>query len=1672
MQTFNIELGKRIKSGKLDDAENIVFWTWVNANTIGIVTDTAAYHWSSDGEAAPVKMFDRHESLAGAQIISYGASADGKWLFTAGMRPGGAPGAPPTSCMQLYSVERRAPQALVASAGCFTTTRLPDRADPAMLFVFVEHKPDAPKPKLQVIEVGRDPAAVGAPFRIAPVELPTPADAAGDFVVSVRVNKKNDIVYVFTKLGYVYLFDLHSGGVIFRHRISEAPVFATAVHEDSGGVLAVSVKAGQVFHVTLNEATAVPYIMSTLHNQRLALGLASRLGLPGAEEVYAGEFDRLLTAGDVDGAARLAASSPALRTRETILRFQALPGGAAMKYFTAVMARGALNKVESIELARPALAQGRGALLDKWLKEDKLDCSVELGEMVAPYDPRIALAIYMKAGTAHEHVINCLVLTGEFDKIVPYATEKGYTPNYMMLLQNLVHVNPKVAQDFARDLVKHAGGPLVAIDAAVDIFMHYGRLQECTTFLLSVLDEDKREEGYLQTRLLEMNLLGGAPQVVDAILGSGMFHHFDKKHVAQLCERAQLFTRALELFEDLPDIKRCVMLLAHDVRQHDFLVKFFGSMTPDKGLACLNELMTNRANEALVAKIATQYSEQMTPAALIRIFETAKSFTGLYYYLGAIVNTSDNPEVHYKYIVAATELKQFKEVERVCRDSTVYDAELVKRYLIDAKLADPRPLIHVCDRHGYIDELTTYLFTSKLPRFIEVYVQKVSPKACARVVGRLLDLEAEEAFIQALIVPVPTGPIPPPMEGAPAPNICRVEELVDEVEKRNRLRLLQPWLEQKIGEGNTEAATHNALGKIYVMTNNSPQEFLRNNRFYDSRVLGRFCEKLDPYLAFLAYRRAAGACDDLLLEVTDKSSLFKDQARYLVERRDPALWARVLVLENPHRQEVVDEVIGTALPETKNAEDVSVTVKAFIDADLPQQLIGLLEKLVLSGGEFATNKNLQNLLILTAIRCTHAEGADPNRAMDYILRLDNYDGLDIAEIALKDEFQLYEEAFAIYKKFDQPERAAHVLIDRIGNLERAHEFADRINNKAVWTMLAVAQLRADAVKDAVDSYIKAEDSSNYREVITTANRAGAWDDLVRFLDFARVGVRERVIDTELTYAYARAGRLADLEVFLTTSNVADLQEVGDRCVAEGAWQAARILFAASGNNSQLATCLLALELYREAVDAAKKANSIRTWKEVNAACVRAGEFKLAEIAGLPIIEHADHLEELIHHYESLGHWEQLVALIEKRAHEPNPHKGILTELGVLYCKYVPDRLMDHVRRYAKEVNVSKLLRACAQGRHWPAATFIFVANEDFDSAIRCMIDHSPTAFALDTFLDAIPRVRNSELFYQAVQFFYDEEPLNLVRLLRALAAKIDHARVVHLLRKTAEGIRLALPYLMDVQSNNIVTVNEAINDTLIEEEDYAGLRRSIEEHTNFDQLELAARLEKHELLEFRRIAAFLFKRNRKFDRSIDLSKADGMFKDAIDTAAASADRKVAEELLRWFVDEKHDAAAFAATLFTCYSLIRPDLALELAWRNHIIDFVMPFVIQYVRDVDHRIHDLEKRIQPSDAHTAEQEALAAAGLVPTGALPGGVLALTNFAANPTAAVGGGFGPGGYPGAGFPGAVPGGFPGAGFPGAVPGGFPGAGFPGAPGGFPGAAGLSPDIYTMSGAGTPGRL
>ena len=74
-------------------------------------------------------------------------------------------------------------------------------------------------------------------------------------------------------------------------------------------------------------------------------------------------------------------------------------------------------------------------------------------------------------------------------------------------------------------------------------------------------------------------------------------------------------------------------------------------------------------------------------------------------------------------------------------------------------------------------------------------------------------------------------------------------------------------------------------------------------------------------------------------------------------------------------------------------------------------------------------------------------------------------------------------------------------------------------------------------------------------------------------------------------------------------------------------------------------------------------------------------------------------------------------------------------------------------------------------------------------------------------------------------------------------------------------------------------------------------------------------IEKHELLEMRRVAAYIYKKAGRWKQSIALSKKDNLYKDAMETASQSGDRELAEELLVYFIDQVPNSISMAYNSF-------------------------------------------------------------------------------------------------------------------------------------------------------------
>lgn len=204
----------------------------------------------------------------------------------------------------------------------------------------------------------------------------------------------------------------------------------------------------------------------------------------------------------------------------------------------------------------------------------------------------------------------------------------------------------------------------------VDVFMSQNMIQQATSFLLDALKDNKPEQGQLQTRLLEMNLVN-APQVADAILGNEMFTHYDRPRIANLCEKAGLLQRVRFLLHTPPwfvadilywhvrrrwsittillTLSESLSILIYSPLMYDFvsflprrnftliltasiqwLVNYFVKLTVEQTLECFNEMLkvNIRQNLQIVVQSATKYSDLIGPTRLIEMFESYKTFEG------------------------------------------------------------------------------------------------------------------------------------------------------------------------------------------------------------------------------------------------------------------------------------------------------------------------------------------------------------------------------------------------------------------------------------------------------------------------------------------------------------------------------------------------------------------------------------------------------------------------------------------------------------------------------------------------------------------------------------------------------------------------------------------------------------------------------------------------------------------------------------------------------------------------------------------------------------------------------------------------------------------------------------------------------------------------------------
>ena len=84
---------------------------------------------------------------------------------------------------------------------------------------------------------------------------------------SFQVSAKYGLIYVITKLGLLFVYDLETATAVYRNRISPDPIFLACDAPAVGGFYAVN-RRGQVLLATVNEQTMVPFVSGQVREGR------------------------------------------------------------------------------------------------------------------------------------------------------------------------------------------------------------------------------------------------------------------------------------------------------------------------------------------------------------------------------------------------------------------------------------------------------------------------------------------------------------------------------------------------------------------------------------------------------------------------------------------------------------------------------------------------------------------------------------------------------------------------------------------------------------------------------------------------------------------------------------------------------------------------------------------------------------------------------------------------------------------------------------------------------------------------------------------------------------------------------------------------------------------------------------------------------------------------------------------------------------------------------------------------------------------------------------------------------------------------------------------------------------------------------------------------------------
>ena len=109
------------------------------------------------------------------------------------------------------------------------------------------------------MEIGQ-PAPGAAKFKKS-TQIQIAPEAPGDFPVLMHDVPKYGQLFVITKQGFFYMYDISTCPLLYRQRLTDQLVFVATRNPTTDGMIVVN-KVGQVFSINVEDGSLVKYVSS------------------------------------------------------------------------------------------------------------------------------------------------------------------------------------------------------------------------------------------------------------------------------------------------------------------------------------------------------------------------------------------------------------------------------------------------------------------------------------------------------------------------------------------------------------------------------------------------------------------------------------------------------------------------------------------------------------------------------------------------------------------------------------------------------------------------------------------------------------------------------------------------------------------------------------------------------------------------------------------------------------------------------------------------------------------------------------------------------------------------------------------------------------------------------------------------------------------------------------------------------------------------------------------------------------------------------------------------------------------------------------------------------------------------------------------------------------------